>query len=526
MRRLVACALVGVVAAACGSVKEQPHDGGGDDIDAPIVPADFTLSATPTTLDAPILGTAAVTVSIERTGDAGEVSLTASGSTTITAAPATIAADMTSTELTFTLGAGTAAGPATLTISGSDGTHTHDVTVTITAKPIAMVTGKVRGDRANIFVGIVGQQPTASGADGSFTFTDVTPPYDLYTYVPATTSSDESEPAQVYYYRGLTTATPFVTAGATASTFFFISFARSATASGTFTGAGASAVKKLVAWSSGGDAVDPAATYAVTATWRSVTPTGAQSITGTMYGLSWTTRGTGAPDQVYFGTTGATLSSGGSSGGINLALEPIAATQLVGTVSSPAGFSSPTLTLSTLLHSNVSTPYDLWTGSTTDAAASIPTIDGAKFHLKASASSAGGTTTTLFPDLATTADVTTTLPTPAVLVTPTASATGVTTATPFHFTAPATGQVYVVSVVSPNVVYYVITEDDTVTIPDVAELPLPGATPFTWKVEGYAPASTVDDAALEAEPEGIVDFDFDGAAHSYTTSATRSFTSQ
>jgi hypothetical protein len=515
MQRLVVYALVGALG-ACGSVAEQPHDA--------VLAADFTIAATPATLGAPILGTATVTVAIVRTGQVGEIVVTATGSQTITAAPATIAADATSTELTFTLGAGTTPGPATLTITGSDGTHTHDATVTINASPLATVTGKVRGNRANIFVGIVGMTPTASGADGSFTFTNVTPPYDLYTYVPASTALSESKPPQVYYYRGLTTPTPFVNAGATAG--FLVSpvtLPRSADVSGSLTGTGAASPKKLIAWSSGGSTSSGGSSYSLTAAWRSSSPTSGLTVSGTMYGLGWTTRPNGAPDQVYFGSTTASLSNGAASSGVNIALDPVASTQVSGTVSPPAGFSSPTLTLRALLSPTISTHYVLWTGSS-DAAASIPTIAGATLNLKASASGAGGTTTTLFPDPSTLTDVTTTLPTPAVLVTPTANATAVSTATPFHFSAPATGQVYVVSAVAPSAELYVITTDDTVTLPDVAELPLPAATTFTWKVEGYAPATTVDDAALQDAPEGIDDADFEGPAHSYTTSATRTFT--
>ena len=78
------------------------------------------------------------------------------------------------------------------------------------------VAGTVRGARAGVTVGLVGKGTTTSNATGNFTFTDVTPPYDLYTVADGGLSVSPTR--TVYYYDDLTSPTPIACAsGATAT---------------------------------------------------------------------------------------------------------------------------------------------------------------------------------------------------------------------------------------------------------------------------------------------------------------------
>jgi hypothetical protein len=197
---------------ACGSV-QNPGDGDGG-------PSDFTITVNPASLTVPIAGSQTVQVTIARTGATGDVMLSASGggtSVTTTFAPNPIPAGMTTSQATITVTGGSAAATTTLTVTGTAGATQHSATVSVASTTIT-VTGTIRGNRSGVKVGIIGKQSVTSGAGGVFTFSDVTPPYDLYTF--GDSGSTSSPTPAVFLFKGLTRPDPIVTAPATANLTF------------------------------------------------------------------------------------------------------------------------------------------------------------------------------------------------------------------------------------------------------------------------------------------------------------------
>jgi len=164
-----------VICVGCGSVKNgnNPDGGGGS----------FTLNATPASLNVPIAGTGVVTIAIDRAGEVGDVMLSAPNlpsGITATFATNPIPAGASSSDVAIAVAPGTSPGTSNVTIVGAAGGSQKTVTIAVTAQTIT-VTGKIRSGAPGITVGLVGKPSVMSGASGSFTFTDVSPPYDLYT---------------------------------------------------------------------------------------------------------------------------------------------------------------------------------------------------------------------------------------------------------------------------------------------------------------------------------------------------------
>lgn len=526
---------MGLIAAlaACGNVKSSPDAPGGDDIDAPpSVEGDFTMTADPGSIEIPIASSRTATVSIQRTGDVGEVMLSASGAganLTVEFSPNPIPADATSSTATITAKGGMAAASSTLMVVGMAGPKTHTANIAITTKTIT-VTGTVRGGRSGVTVGLVGKTSVTSGGGGAFTFTDVTPPYDLYTVTP--TGCGSTTTTAVYYFDDLTRPDPTVTAAAAHTANCTIlpplcgiivgSECPSASLTGTRSGVGNATDPFIAVWSGGsyGNPDLTATQLTGTASWLS-----GSTSTGNLFALQLTRKATGEPETyVAFGKSAATTLTDGSPATVALPFVTVNSSATVSaTITNPAGYDVPSMGLRQQFGTSVA---NLWTGMTTTVAAKIPLIAAAGgTSLFATTSIDGGGTSSYVYPLTGDTTVSFTMPAAAVLVAPADTANGVTSSTPLMWTpgADTISEVVIGTSGTTRVVYRVFTAASEVTIPSVTEAPLPSGQSFSWSVNGYGPSSSIDDAADSNEVETFTQNDFQGPAHAYTRSTTRTF---
>ncbi|HEY6172987.1 MAG TPA: hypothetical protein VIX73_01035 [Kofleriaceae bacterium] len=497
----------------CGSVQNNngDDDGGGD----------FTLTATPSSINIPIAGSGKVTIAINRTGSAADVMLAAQNlpnGLTATFATNPVPAASNSTDVTFAVAPGAPAGMANVTIVGTSGSVQKTTTVAVTSTTIT-VSGTVRGKRSGITVRLVGKAAVTSDADGNFSFSDVSPPYDLYTLGNSGSVIGNPVPS-VIYYRGLTRPDPVVNAP---STFGLIVFPRRSTA--TLGGTTSTAPgTMLVVWSTGGSArVMQTNAYSFTASWIS---NANNQIDGTLYGFQFSTKPTGAPDAFTgYGSMNATLMAN-TPATVNLIMAAPNTAALTGSITSPSGFPNPTIALTQQLGTS---SIELWSGTTTVADSTIPLIAAGKAALFATATLDNATTSFVHPALTGATDVNFALPAPAVQSAPLNAATGVTGATPFTWNAPP-NTVHQVTITTTSTTgtalasYTLFTTTTTGKIPVVPELTLPLNQSFTWNVNGYGPTASIDDAASAAGLQSVSSADFSGQRHWFTNSTDRTFT--
>jgi hypothetical protein len=517
---------------ACGNVKSSPDAGGGDDIDAPQVEdGDFTLTADPGSIDIPIASSRTATVSIQRAGDVGEVMLSASGAganLTVEFSQNPIPADATSSTVTITANGGMAAASSTLMIVGVAGAKTHTANIAITTTTIT-VAGTVRGGIPNITVGLVGKPSVTSGANGSFTFTDVTPPYDLYTVSPSGCGS--SITTVVHYFDGLTRPDPTVSAATPPAATCIIKPlpcgiaipCKSATATGTRSGAGNGSDPIVFAFTGGGF---NATAISATAYTAGVGLGTADSASGNVYALQLTRKASGAPDSYLgFAKSGTVTFSKDTTTAVNLNAATVNSTfTLSGAVTAPAGYDAPNISLNQEFGT---TTRPLWgTNETTTVDAKVPVIAAAGgTNLYVSAIMGAATSYYTHP-LAGDTTVDFSMYPAAVITAPADAATGVTVTTPFMWTpAPGTISRLALSSNTPTkVTYYVYTAGSEITIPELTEAALPPGQTFSWSISGYGPYTSVDEAASTNELEDASPSDVQGPAHAYTSSGYRSFT--
>jgi hypothetical protein len=274
-------------------------------------------------------------------------------------------------------------------------------------------------------------------------------------------------------------------------------------------------------WSDGGGTTTTGSSWNFVAHWGPASTTR----TGTLFGLQYTTGSNGAPNgYLGFGQSNATITANTTTFSVNVNFLPVTATAaLTGTIKPPAGFPAPALTL-TQQFGNTSHP--LWQATTQTVSATIPVITAGKSALFATTTSGGATVGFVHPALAATTNVSFDLPAPAVQIAPFDGAASITTSSPFEILAPA-GVIHTVNIsASGKAIYQVITTSTTFTIPSVPEVPLPGAQSFSWSVNGFGPATSVDDAASAAGLESVSTADFVGPRHFFTSSPSRAFTTQ
>lgn len=524
-----------VFGSACGEVAGVKTPDGGD-IDPN---ADFTLSVDPTSLTIPIASSAKVTVTVTRDGMTGDIALSASGlGSNLTAefSPAAIPEGSTTSEVTITVKGGTPAATSTVTLTGTAGGKTHSADVSVTSQTITVI-GTIRGSRPGVKVGIIGKQSITSGAGGVFTFTDVTPPYDLYTYVDSGCTS--APIPTVYFFDDLTRPDPIVTAASAAVTCGTINPTilcgivisnpcPASTVSGAKSGTGNNTDPIVYAFTSGSFSatLNPNGTYSGNASWTTGT-----TATGRVHALQFTRKQSGAPNTFlgYVRTNNVTFTDDASAT-LNLAFSAVnSVATLTGSINAPQGYNAATFTMRQEFE-NAS--QVLWTTSTTSTVdATIPLIalaGGTNIHATSAHPSNGGNSSYVVP---LTGDTTINfdMPAAAELTAPANSATGVTTQTMFQWTAPIRVISHMTASASggtARAVFHVLTTNSTITLPVISELPLPPAQMFSWSVAGYGPNAHINEAVAANELETVVTNDYSGPPHAFTRSAGRTFTTQ
>lgn len=503
---------------ACGAVKNSDDSG------------DFAIAASPESLTLPIAGSGTVMLTIDRTGDVGDVMLSASGlgaNLTATFAPNPVPAGTTTSQATITVAGGSAPATSTITLTGTAGTTSHSAMVSVTSTTIT-VTGTIRGNRSGVKVGIIGKQSVTSGAGGVFTFPDVTPPYDLYTFADGGTVS--SPVPTVFFFHHLTRPDPIVSAATPVTLTLkvlctIIGTCPNADLSGTKTGVGTNTDPVVFAWSDGsfiGGTLNANGTYTGNARWST-----GNTDQGSLQAIQLTRKASGAPN-TYLGyaKSGQLTLTSGTPATLNLTFAPVNSTAtLTGTVNGPAGYPSPSISL---LQQFGNVQAALWTTTTTTTVdATFPLIPAAGGGaLFASATLNGGTSSFVQPLTATVA-VNFTMPAAAELAMPVDAATGVTTSSHFTWTSAAsTINELNISTGTPNpAAYKIFTTASDVTLPVVPELTLPANGSFSWRVVAYGPNTTIDEAAASNELEVVTSADYAGLPHAQTFSPSRTFTS-
>ena len=496
--------------AACGEVKGVDVDGGGS-ADAPPT-GEFGVAVAPTTLSLPIASSMDVTVSVSRGDGVGDIELTATTPANLSAAFAspTLDAAATSTTLSVTAIGGMAAATGDITISATSGGITHTATLSVTTTTIT-VAGTVRGGRANVTVVLVGRPAVISGAGGSFSFTDVTPPYDIY--VLGNEGTIATPIPSVFYYDDLTRPDPIVTGPTPTNS--LSATGRTAPLSGNFAGGAGTAF--VAAWSSGGFAntIDSEANFSFTARWS-----GGTTVTGNLHGVGFTRKASGAPNAFTYGRTADTTLTASTAATLPIILQGgITSVPITGTITPPPGY-APTLTMNQQF-GTVAAP--LWTTTVTtvvDANAPVLPLAGTA-NIVVIADLGNATSSFVYPVSAAT-DVSFAMPLPASITAPADAALGVSSTTALTWDAPAE-MIHRAILRGTNVRYVVYTAKTETTIPTIPELPLPANMTFTWAITGYGPHASIDEAAATDELESVSSSDFAGPPHATTSSLSRTF---
>lgn len=519
------CAWAMLVAVGCGEVSSNKKPDAGTDPDGDVAPpADFTIALDQTSLESTISGTASVNVTITRgEGFTDAVALTVTGlpsGVTGTFGADSLPEGMDTTGLTLAVDTAASVGTTTITVTGKAGALEHTATVSLELQTVT-VAGTVRGAPAassqGVTVRIVGKSAVVSDSTGAFSFTDVKLPYDIYVIGTTGIVGTSSIPT-VYYYKGLTRLDPVVTKPT--QTFFGIigTLGSNGDIVGSRSGAGNTTNPMYVAWSSGGSQTTTNS-YNFKGFWSPM----AASKTGTLYALQPTRAAanvasppTGFAYKAQPGTINANQTNN-----FGIILEALATTAgITGTITQPAGFPTPTLTM---VQQVGGTQFDIWVAATNSAASQMPLLAGQKTSFHATSTLSGRQTQVVFPGLTAATDVNYTLPPPAAVTGPVNNATNVTTTTPFEFTT-SENQLYEVAFNNGTATFVVYTTSGSVTIPNVSEMPLPSNADYTWRVNGYGPHASVNGAADPTNIEGVVKGDLDGPIHTFTSVPDRDFT--
>lgn len=519
------CVWALVAAAACGSVSSPKVDAGqgSGSADASAPAGDFSLATNPGSLDLTITGQATVAVDLTRgDGFTDTVALSTTGLPTgVTAmfSSASLADGTNTTNLTITVADTAAPGTSNITITGTTPTLSRTATLELTLSTVN-VAGSVRGGGANTTVRLVGKSATVTDGNGNFTFTDVKVPYDIYVIGQEGPALTQTPTPAVNYFKGLTTAAPVLTVP-TRDGLFLASFSSTASISGGKSG-GNNVDPQIFLWSTGGNVMAGGGAngyVSINATWSPQ----ASTKNGTLYGLQ-ITRGANMAPIGYpgFGNTTQTITAG-QDNTVNLAYAAPATAALTGTISQPANFSTPALTLTQQFGPRFA---PIWSATTTNANSTIPVLGAVgKTALHAQSTSGTNTTQVVFPALNANTDVNFSLRAPPVMTGPVNNATNVSSSTPFEFTV-VPDAVYKVSMTSTSANFHVFTKTGSVTIPNVSELPLPSGASFNWTVQGFGPAADANRAAAQAPLEPVAKEDFEGPMHFQLTVGSRAFTTQ
>ncbi len=370
-------------------------------------------------------------------------------------------------------------------------------TITVSGRVVAAFSGKPLD---NIEVFIEGHSSVKTKANGQFTISNVTAPYDLIAI--------KSSSKVVMIYQGLTRTDPII---------FFQGFSegsktKSAKIEGTVSGGAAyplppSYVSKIVAVdTSQNEGItytagisDKTGAYKYLAKWRNDSTT-----TIDMHALQWK-EAAGVPVAYtgYGKLTGIALTDGDMLKNQDIVLQAIGSTRFKGHVSVPNAYEvdSKKMYINFDNKSFMRTVKD--SSSKLDFDYPSPQIAGAKLDLELSARNANSHSLRFLTGLAlNTGPINIEIPKAAEPLKPDNNATEIDNSTSFSWSSFANG-IYFVEIVRSfdlshdQPFYYFYTKDTSITIPDLTAfgLELPKSTEYEWDIVGIAPYKSVDQAA-------------------------------
>lgn len=484
LRTLLAPIALGLLLAGCSSPSAPAVPG-------PLTPPqDFQLQLSSNHVSLSAGGTAQLTVTVKRdAGFSDAVTLSLNG------APAGLTASITphpgqpdTSDVVLTADPTLVPLGYNVAIDGAAGLETErvDLLATVLEPTEVTVQGRVvdtfRQPIAGAEVRIQGSTAT-SAADGSFSISGVTRPYDVVVTRSGIDTVDE--------YLGLTRSNPVLPL-----LYRQVAPPRSATVAGTLTGEAANTSAQLaeivyaspeahggaVLWTGDGPDYGP-----FTVTWS-----GDATTQGRLVGLKWSLGPGGVPDQYLgFGSAALDLSDTQAATGADLQLGAVGTSYLSGTVTVPSGFAVATKDL--WLTAGPMTGMLLGIVADTDPAFTFATPEaGLPVGVQAGATSAAGASTVLYrAGLQPNQVVDLVLPAP-----PTLGAPGATTfdhSTSFQWTALSNtiSVLTLTSTAGTSVAVY--TDAASATVPPVSVLALPTAgTHYLWTVASWGPYADMD----------------------------------
>ena len=367
---------------------------------------------------------------------------------------------------------GTAAG-STITVSGK--------VITVGQQPIP-----------NSPVVITGLPATVTDANGAFTITGVTTPYDVTVVVSATKLG--------ITYRGLTRSDPTLVNLLSAST-----PGNTATVSGTVSGgagfpqpATRTSAVLLTSTETSSSTIPNGTTgvYSLSTSW-----VGATTITTVLHALQWDKNAAGVPTAYtgYGEKTGVSVTAGGSFAAQNVAMTAVTAQTVAGTVTVPAGLTLSSKAVSLVFATKGSISLGSEGGSTASFSYAVPVVSGTTLSVSASASGVSGLSQLAKSGIAPGASgIALSLQAVSTHSLPVDNATGVTVATPFSWT-PSPSVIYIVLVNGPagQPDFLIITSQPSATLPDLTALGLglPKGIAYGWSILTYGPHASIDAAA-------------------------------
>lgn len=440
-----------------------------------------------------------VDLAVQRSGTTTDVVLEATGlpaGVTATFAPDTLPSGTTASVLTLSSSASTPQGTHTIGVraTGPGVTAEAALTLTVTSLTVSgVVVGLIDQPISGISVAIGTNGPIdLTGADGSFTFTDVAVPYDLHVF--------HAADGWAQSFLGLRASSPRAVIAPKA--FDFAGLPQT-TVEGTLSAAVPASHRAVVCVQGldeavyGCDTVSAgASTYSITAVWRTV-PTLDVRVRAVMYGLDVDGNTTSVTGHVAVDATLDDLVP--ETVDLTFGAAP-ATTTLHPTFVVPAGLTLASASVAARLD-------DLHTHSTpgtSDAATTpalvAPAFVGSTYLVYGTATGGDGSVSVGWHvGLPNGAAPTLELATPPALVAPADGTTGVTTATTFRVNPPTAGlqTFWFYGALPGDPQYYVTTTADQVSIPDLAAygMALPGGAAYAWAVL-HTPGLTQPDDAV------------------------------
>lgn len=400
------------------------------------------------------------------------------------------------TTVVYPDGGGGDAAPSDGSSSLLDQTTNADVVETTT------VTGKVVAEGqpvANVPI-VVGGKPTMTSAVGTFTMNDVKAPYDVAFAL--------GNPANVTVYKGLTRPDPTLVAfgdsGPVAAKGRELQ-----SVNGTVTGGGPYPPNAVTVTVSG----PTRAKGIATANPQGYFVMEPLAIAGPLswVGPSTTTVGFHAHAVIngvgYYGKRdGVAVTDQGNPGSQQIAMNQVNRVDVMGNVTGPASFTDPNAVRSVagVRFTADGGGYDFPIGNGAlprDGTAKVHEVTGALYFVEASYNRLRGDAEQSFArKAASTAanKLAVTLPEPARPTAPDDASKDVTNATKFEITAFQGGIQRVTFYATGQPTVTVVTKDTTLALPDLSSFgtSLPKNVLYSWRVFGYAPLGSVDDAKL------------------------------